>query len=191
MQKTECRRIIAIGGSTGAPEVLGQIITGLKRDFKIPILVTQHISPGFLDCMASCLSYGNGKIVEIAVNEAEILPGHIYLAPDGLHLGVSDNHRIVLSNSPAINRHKPAISYLFRSVSEAYGSNGVGILLSGMGRDGAEELKIMRERGALTIVQDKNSSVIYGMGKRAIELGAALHVLPPDKISAMLNALVE
>ncbi len=113
------------------------------------------------------------------------------MAPDGAHMEVDRQGRILLRKGDSVNGMCPSVSVLFRSVAAAYGESAAGILLTGMGRDGAEELKVMRDRGAVTIAQDKESSVIHGMPGEAIRLGAARHVLPPDQISSLLTEAVE
>ncbi|MFQ6041352.1 MAG: chemotaxis response regulator protein-glutamate methylesterase [Candidatus Poribacteria bacterium] len=195
-------KVVAIGASTGGPQVLQTILRRLPEDFSAPVLIVQHIAAGFLEGLAEWLSQTTPLSIHIAKHGEYILPGHAYLAPDDFHLGVerikSPNPlwergyigRIALSKDEPENSLRPAVSSLFRSVAKAFGENSVGVLLTGMGRDGAEELKLMREKGAVTIAQDKESSVVHGMPGEAIKLGAATHVLPPDEIAAMLENLV-
>ncbi|HSV79015.1 MAG TPA: CheB methylesterase domain-containing protein, partial [Ramlibacter sp.] len=127
--------------------------------------------------------------VEVAHGGAPALPGHVYLAPDDHHLGVAPGGRIVLSRDPPENHVRPAVSFLFRSLATVYGAHAVGVLLTGMGRDGAEELKQMKEAGAVTIAQDQDSSLVHGMPGAAIALGGATQVLPAERIAEALAAL--
>jgi two-component system chemotaxis response regulator CheB len=127
--------------------------------------------------------------VHLAADRELLLAGHVYVAPSGAHLGVTGNHRIMLEAGPPENGLRPAISYLFRSVAAAFGRHAAAILLTGMGTDGAEALKLVRDRGGVTIAQDQATSVVHGMPGEAIRLGAAVHVLPPESIGAFLRNL--
>jgi two-component system chemotaxis response regulator CheB len=181
-------RVVGIGASTGGPPVLQNILSGLTRDFGAPLLVVQHIARGFLPGMVEWLNQTTGLPVHVAAHGALISPGHVYIAPDDFHLGVSSAGRLLLAREPAEGGLRPAVSWLFRSMAENFGANAIGVLLTGMGRDGAAELKLLRDQGAVTIAQDRDSSVVHGMPGAAIELGAAMHVLPADRIaSALLN----
>jgi two-component system chemotaxis response regulator CheB len=182
---------IGIGASTGGPPVLQTILAGLSKDYPVPIFVVQHIAVGFVSGMAEWLNQTTPLQIHIASHGACPLPGHVYLAPDDFHMGVSPGGAVVLTREEPENHLRPAVSYLFRSLAQAYGANAVGVLLTGMGRDGAEELKAMRDRGAVTIAQDRESSVVHGMPGVAIALGAATHVLPADRIAQTLVALVQ
>ncbi|MCL5024400.1 MAG: chemotaxis-specific protein-glutamate methyltransferase CheB [Nitrospirae bacterium] len=182
-------RVIAIGASTGGPVVIQEILNALPKDFPAGILIVQHIAAGFLDGMVDWLGQTSGVPVRIAADGERLLPGYAYFAPDGLNLGIRGNGRIHLDNRVAKGGVKPSVAYLFRSVAETFGKNAVGLLLSGMGSDGAAELKLMREKGAVTIAQDRATSVIFGMPGAAVELGAATYVLPPEKIIGALMTL--
>lgn len=182
-------KIIAIGASTGGPPVIQALLAGLPKSLPVPVLIVQHIATGFLEGMAEWLRQTTGFQVEMAEQGQQIVPGRVYLAPDGFQMGIGSFGRIQLRNEPPENGMRPSVSYLFRSVASTYGANSVGILLTGMGRDGAEELKLMRDNGAVTIAQDAETSVVHGMPGEAIRLGAPTHVLPPDQIAAMLGML--
>lgn len=183
--------VVAIGASTGGPVVIRTILDALPKDFPASILIVQHIAAGFLEGMVRWLAETSGVAVKIAEHGEHLLPGHAYLAPDGFNLGVDGQGRIYLDSGDTKNSQRPSVGYLFRSVAESFGRNAIGLLLTGMGGDGAEELKLMKERGAVTIAQDKESSVIYGMPGIAVELGAATYVLSPERITAMLSALTK
>jgi two-component system chemotaxis response regulator CheB len=182
-------KVVAIGTSTGGPPVLQTILTGLSKDFSVPVLIVQHIAAGFLPGLVDWLNQTTGFPIHIAAHGEPLLPGCAYLAPDGSHMGLGANGQIALSSQEPENGLRPAVSYLFRSVAAVCGANAVGVLLTGMGRDGADELKLLKELGAVTIAQDAESSVVHGMPGEAIKLGAATYVLAPDKIPAVLAAL--
>jgi two-component system, chemotaxis family, protein-glutamate methylesterase/glutaminase len=183
-------RLIGIGASTGGPLVLQTILSGLPRDFPVPLLIVQHIARGFLPGMVDWLSQTTGLRVRIAAHGAAALPGHAYVAPDDFHLAADARGHMVLAREEAESGLRPAVSYLFRSLADSYGANAVGVLLTGMGKDGAKELKRMKDHGAHTIAQDRESSIVHGMPGEAIELGAASQILPADKIAGALLAQI-
>jgi two-component system chemotaxis response regulator CheB len=183
-------RFIGLGASTGGPPVLQTILSGLPKDFAVPLLIVQHIAPGFLHGMVEWLNQTTGLHVHVAAHSTVGLPGHVYIAPDDFHLGVGSGGRMVLAREAPENGVRPAVSFLFRSLAQTCGANAVGVLLTGMGKDGAAELKQMKDRGACTIAQDRDSSIVHGMPGEAIELNAATYVLPADRIAAALIAQV-
>lgn len=184
-------QLVVIGASTGGPPVLHEILSCLTGDVSAPILVVQHIAKGFLNGLVEWLGSKALLPVHIASHGERILPGHIYIAPDGFHMGIKNRSIISLSKNAPENGIRPSVSYLFRSAIDGYGGNMAGILLTGMGRDGADELCIMKEMGAITIAQDKESSVVHGMPGEAIKLGGATHVLPPAEIAVLLKNLLK
>ncbi len=183
--------LVAIGSSTGGPAVLQTLLANLRKEFLPPLVITQHIAPGFLEGLAKWLGQTTGRPIHIASQREQLLPGHVYLAPDGFHMGVEHPGAIVLSKEAPEHGMRPAVSYLFRSVTHSFGKTAIGILLTGMGRDGAEELKQMRDGGSLTIAQDQETSVVFGMPGEAVRLGGAVHILPPEKIAATLNDVID
>jgi len=183
-------RLVAMGASTGGPMVLQKILSGLPKDFSAPVLIVQHMTTGFIQGFVEWVSQTSGFPVRVAIYGELLIPGHAYVAQDGLHMGIGSGNRIELSHDKPENGLRPSVSYLFRSVIKTYSRNAIGVLLTGMGRDGAEELKLMKDNGAVTIVQDKESSVVHGMPGEAIGLGAATYVLPADGIAAALTHLV-
>jgi two-component system, chemotaxis family, protein-glutamate methylesterase/glutaminase len=183
-------KIVAIGASTGGPLVLKKIISGLPRKFPAPLLIVQHISQGFVKGFVDWLANTTNFPIHIASQGEYPLPGHCYIAPDGCHMGIERGPRIILSNHKPENGLRPSVAFLFRSVANIFGSGSVGVLLTGMGKDGAEELKLMKEMGAFTIVQDEESSVVFGMPGEAVKLNAASRVLPPGEIATTLISLV-
>ncbi|MCX6844861.1 MAG: chemotaxis-specific protein-glutamate methyltransferase CheB [candidate division WOR-3 bacterium] len=182
-------RAIAIGASTGGPPVLQRILSRLPRDLPVPLLIVQHMAAGFIRGFAEWLSGASSFPVHIASPGEVPLPGHGYTPPDGLHLGLDSDARIMLSDLPPENGLRPAVAHLFRSVAQVLGPDAAGVLLTGMGTDGAKELKMMKDRGAITIAQDEASSVVFGMPGEAVKLGAAAYVLPPEGIAALLATL--
>ena len=186
---TQRFEVVAMGASTGGPTVLKQILSGLSGDFSIPILIVQHMTQGFIGGFVNWLSRAANYPVSVAVNGQEMEAGYAYVAPDGLQMGVNGTGQIVLTRGEPEHGLCPSVSHLFRSVSRAYGKNAVGILLTGMGRDGAYELKVMRDQGMMTIAQNKESSVVFGMPGEAIGMNAASYILPPDKMPRMLKKL--
>jgi two-component system chemotaxis response regulator CheB len=178
-------QIIAIGASTGGTEAIKDVLLGFAPDTP-GVLITQHIPKAFSGPFAKRMD----RCCRMSVCEAEdgqqVLPGHVYIAPGDQHLLLArDGARYVcrLNNGDSVNRHKPAVDVLFRSVAEHAGRNAVGVILTGMGRDGARGLKEMREAGAATIAQDEASSVVWGMPGEAVAIGAAGEVLPLAAIS--------
>jgi two-component system, chemotaxis family, protein-glutamate methylesterase/glutaminase len=184
-------RLIGIGASTGGPPVLQSILLGLPKDFAVPLLIVQHIARGFLPGMVEWLTQTTGLRVQIAAHGAIPLPGHAYVAPDDFHLGIVASGRIMLSREAPESGVRPAVAYLFRTLADQCGASAVGVLLTGMGKDGAAELKRMKDRGAMTIAQDRDSSIVHGMPGEAIQLGAATQVLAADQIAPALIAQVE
>jgi two-component system chemotaxis response regulator CheB len=182
-------RLVAVGASTGGPPVIQTVLSDLYKDFQAPILIVQHMAAGFIPGFAEWLARQSNLPVHVAVHGEQALPGHVYIAQDGSHMKADSGGRILLSKDEPENGHRPSVSYLFRSVASHYGKNAVGVLLSGMGKDGAEELRLMKNEGAVTIVQDRESSVVYGMPGEAVRLGAMTYVLSPEKIGAVLNGL--
>jgi two-component system chemotaxis response regulator CheB len=181
--------IVAIGASTGGPVALQTLLSMLAPDFAVPIVIVQHMTAGFVDGFVQWLAQSSSLPIHVASHGQQAQSGHVFFAPDGFQMRVDSGRRILLSNDEPENGLRPSVSYLFRSVADTFGKNAVGVLLTGMGKDGAEELKLMKEKGGMTIAQDKDSSVVHGMPGEAIRLGAACHVLPPDRIAAALARL--
>jgi len=184
-------KVVAIGASTGGPPALQSIFSCLKKDFPVPLLVVQHITKNFLEGMVEWLGKTTVLPIQIATHGEPLLPGHIYFAPDNFHMGVGSGGRVELSNGAPENYVRPSVSYLFRSVNQVYGKGAIGVLLTGMGRDGAYEMGLMKKNGAATVTQDKESCVVYGMPYEAIKLDAATHVLPLKTIPVILEELVK
>jgi two-component system chemotaxis response regulator CheB len=178
--------VVAVGASTGGPIALQTILSGLPPDFPVPVLIVQHMAAGFIHGMLEWLSQTSGLQLHVAHEGEKILGGHAYFGPDGFDMGVDKSGLIRLRHAGPDGAIRPSASYLFRSVAQVYVEKSAGVLLTGMGSDGAAELKIMRDKGAVTIIQDRDSSVVYGMPGAAQELGAAMYELSPDKIGSAL-----
>ena len=190
MQPAEIQ-LAAIGASTGGPPALQKILSRLPQDLPFPVLIVQHITRGFVRGFAEWLSGASGFPARIASQGELPLPGRAYIAPDGFHMGVGTGPRIVFSDDAPENGLRPSIAYLFRSVAQVLGPAAVGVLLTGMGRDGAQELKAMKDKGAITVAQDEESSVVSGMPGEAVKLGAATYVLTPEGIADFLASLMK
>lgn len=182
-------KVIAMGASTGGPPVLQTILAMLPRDFPLPILIVQHIASGFVTSFVEWLAQSCNLPVHVATHGEYIAPSHVYVAPDEFQMRVELGGKIVLTKDDPENGLRPSVSYLFRSLAAVYGDKAAAVLLTGMGRDGAEELGLLRGKGAVTIAQDKDSSVVHGMPGEAIKLDAATYILAPDKIAAVLIGL--
>ncbi|MDH5257611.1 MAG: chemotaxis response regulator protein-glutamate methylesterase [Gammaproteobacteria bacterium] len=179
-------KIIAIGASTGGTEAIKDVLMGLPADTP-GIVITQHIPAQFSGPFAKRMNGCCAMEVCEATDGEQILPGHVYIAPGSHHLMVvrsGARYLCKLSDGPPVNRHKPSVDVLFRSVSQNVGANAIGVILTGMGNDGAAGLKEMQEAGAPTFAQDENSSVVWGMPGEAVKLGAADTVLPLSKVAA-------
>ena len=182
--------VVALGASTGGPPVLQTILAGLPKDFTAPVLIVQHMASGFVQGFVEWLAQSSALPVQLATHGETILPGHVYVAPDEFQMKVERGGRIVLGREEPKNGLRPSVACLFRSVAESYGSDAVAGLLTGMGRDGAEELKLLRDKGAVTFAQDEESCVVYGMPGEAAKLDAATIILAPEKIAPVLASMV-
>ncbi len=179
-------QVIAIGASTGGPMALQIILSRLTPDLPVPVLIVQHIAKGFVNGFKVWLSATSGIKLKIAEDGETISDGIGYIAPDNCHMGISPRKKIILNDQPPENGLKPSVSFLFRSVAQAFGPNACGVLLTGMGKDGAEELKAMKDKGAFTLVQNKESCIVFGMPGEALSIGAADQALSPEKIAEIL-----
>ena len=186
--------LIAIGACTGGPAAIVDIFRGLPADFAVPILLVIHIGDPFASAFAEWLD-GQTKLRVRYARDGEPIPARgksgVLMAPPGLHLVAAHGH-LRLQNTPERNSCRPSIDVLFESLARQHGSETVACLLTGMGKDGAAGLLALRHAGALTLAQDENSSLIFGMPGEAIEMGAANRVLPLDQFSgALLDAVRE
>jgi len=182
-------RVVAIGASTGGTEAIARILEVLPPDGH-GIVIAQHIVPEFTRRFAERLDSVSAVEVREAGDGDPILKGHAYLAPAHHHLRVvrsGARYLCTLSDEPPVNRHRPSVDVLFASVAQTAGPNAIGVLLTGMGADGADGLAAMRAQGARTIAQDRDTSVVWGMPGEAVKRDAASEVLALDKIAARLR----
>ncbi len=183
------REVVVLGASTGGPPVLQTILSALPAPFPLPVLIVQHMAAGFTEGFAGWLAQSSGMPVHVAVHGEKVAGGHAYVAPDARQMKVDPSGRIVLTDDPMENGVRPSVSYLFRAVAGIYGASAVAGLLTGMGRDGAEELKLLRDKGALTFAQDQKTCVVHGMPGEAVKLDAARYVLTPDQVASLLTSI--
>jgi two-component system, chemotaxis family, protein-glutamate methylesterase/glutaminase len=180
--------IIAIGSSTGGTEAVKDLLEMLPPDMP-PILITQHMPERFTKTWADRLN----SLCRIAVKEAQhgdsVLPGHALVAPGNFHMTLvrsGARYTVHLNQDPPVNRHRPSVDVMFASVAQYAGANAVGVILTGMGGDGAKEMLTMKRAGAFTLAQDEASCVVFGMPKEAIKAGAVDKVLPLDDIAGAI-----
>ena len=181
-------RLVVIGASTGGTEAIKEVLMALPADFPA-VVITQHMPPGFTASFAARLN-GLCKLdVREAINGERILPGHAYIAPGGQQFRVDRsgaNYVAVVEEGELVNRHRPSVEVLFRSAARVAGRNAFGIMLTGMGNDGAKAMREMKDAGAYNFVQDEASCIVFGMPREAILHGAADEVLPLSKIAEAL-----
>ena len=184
-------RVVAVGVSTGGPQALQYLLPQLPKDFPGTILVVQHMPEGFTEMFSRRLD----EICSIKVKEAQsgdlLLAGRALICPGSRHLKVKHlplGDVVVLSDEPRVNGHRPSVDVLFRSVAEEFGNNCVGVLMTGMGEDGAQGLGQLKAAGAMTIAQNEESCVVYGMPKAAIERGYAVRVVSLEALANTLQA---
>jgi two-component system chemotaxis response regulator CheB len=184
--RSSTEKLIVIGASTGGTEAIREVLQNFPADCPATV-ITQHMPPGFTTSFAARLD-GLCRIrVKEAVHGERILPGHAYIAPGGLHFAVGRsgaNYVAELSDTEPVNRHKPSVEVLFKSVARNVGQNAIGIMLTGMGKDGATAMLEMKRAGAFNIAQDEASCIVFGMPKEAIAAGAVDEVMPLSRIGA-------
>lgn len=180
--------VLSIGASTGGPPAVLALLKDLSPKIPVPVLLVQHIYPGFAPGLVEWLSNETQWRVELLSTNAKARLGTVYLCENGFQMGIKPDGTITVTESNnSDSKHCPSVSHLFASTAAAYGQKSIGIILSGMGNDGAEELKLMRDKGALTIAQDQQSAIIYGMPGEAARLNAAEYVLSPTATARLLN----
>ena len=180
--------LLAVGASTGGPKAVMSLLRTLPADFPGTVFVVQHIAEGFARGFASWLNRECALSVRLAVDSDRYLPGEALIAPDGRHMTVADG-RVRLSDAPPVNCCRPSIDVFFNSLALERCDQTVGVLLTGMGRDGAQGMLRIKEAGGTTLVQDESSCAVFGMPKAAINLDAADQVVPLDQIPAAILKL--
>lgn len=176
-------RILALGASTGGPQALQRILQQLPSSFPVPVLCVQHISEGFLQGLVDWLNQECAIAVTVAQSGLIPQPGTVYFPPDGRHLELDGQGRLLVSHKLAVGGYRPSVTLLFQAIAQYYRRAAVGVLLTGMGRDGADGLQAIAQAGGVTIAQDEATSVVFGMPQAAIALGAAQQILPLDAIA--------
>jgi two-component system chemotaxis response regulator CheB len=182
--------LVAIGASTGGPQAFQEILSVIPANFPVPILCVQHISPGFLDGFISWLGDSCTLCVQIAKTGEKPQPGIAYFPPDRQHLRLDSQGRFICLEGPPVDSHCPSVTVLFQNLAQRFGASSIGVLLTGMGRDGASGLLDLRQKGGYTIAQDEASSIVFGMPQEAIKLGAAKVVLPLAEIAGHIKGVV-
>lgn len=183
-------KAIAIGASTGGPQALHTILTQLPKNLSVPVFCVQHISEGFLQGLVTWLAAECPLPIKIARPGELPLPGVIYFAPERSHLELGHQGQFVCSSSTPVDGHCPSVTVLFQSAVRHYGNSLIGVLLTGMGRDGATGLLDIALQGGTTIAQDEQSCVVFGMPKEAISIGAVKHILAIEAIPPLLNKIL-
>ncbi len=181
--------VLAIGASTGGPPAVMSLLKELNTKIPIPVLLVQHIYPGFAPGLVEWLIAETSWKVELLSKNAKAQPGRVYLCENGFQMGIKADGTITVVPQNGDTHHCPSVSHLFSTVAGSFGARSIGIILSGMGNDGAEELKLMREKGALTIAQDKKSAILYGMPGEAAKLNAAEYILSPTASAKLINQI--
>lgn len=183
--------ILLIGASTGGPPVLREIVAGLGNSFPLPVVVVQHIAPGFASSLASWLRSVGSLRVALVSSTTRLEPGTLYLPDDGIHVIVESRRAVSISTAPPRNHQRPSIDPLFESAASVYGAEAVGALLTGMGDDGVAGMVTLGQAGAYTIAQEPTSCAVDSMPANAIKKGAVAKILPPHAIAAEVARLLE
>ena len=184
-------RVVAIASSTGGPRALAQIFSGMRAGFPLPIVVAQHISDGFVNGLVEWLDSVTPVKVKFAADGELLQENRVYFAPAGTHITVKASGRLALAGAALEDLLHPSCDLLLASAGEAFGAQSLGVILTGMGDDGVEGLRSIRERGGYTVAQDESTSVVFGMPKVAIDNGLIDKVCPLDEIGGLLQQLAE
>lgn len=183
-------RVVAIAASTGGPAALAHILCDMPPDFALPVLVVQHIAKGFVDGFAAWLNTAGASLrVKVAHDGEPLCPRTVYVAPDDRHLGVADESTITVSDSAPIDGFRPSGTFLFESVARTFGGAVMAVVLTGMGADGVSGLRAVRVAGGRIIVQDEDTSVVFGMPGAALSAGLADDTVPLGAIATRLREL--
>ncbi|MFK8331642.1 chemotaxis response regulator protein-glutamate methylesterase [Pseudomonas sp. BJa5] len=185
-EEVQRQRLVAIGSSAGGPAALEVLLKGLPRDFPAAIVLVQHVDQVFAAGMADWLSSASGLPVRLACEGEAPQPGQVLLAGTNHHIRLLKSGTLAYTAEPVNEIYRPSIDVFFESVARYWRGDAVGVLLTGMGRDGAQGLKLMRQQNFLTIAQDQHSSAVYGMPKAAAAIDAAVEIRPLERIAARL-----
>ena len=182
--------MVVIGASTGGPQALKEILAQLPADFPLPIVCVQHISQGFLQGLVDWLAVDCSLPIAIAEAEGRPQAGTVYFPPEGRHLKFDEDGRFLVADGSKVDTHLPSVTVSFKSAAYRFGSHVIGVLLTGMGEDGVDGMLAISDQGGITIAQNEQSCVVFGMPQRAIEVRAASHILPLQDIASMLISTV-
>jgi two-component system chemotaxis response regulator CheB len=183
--------LVVIGASTGGPPALAKVLGGLPRYFPVPIAIVQHIATGFIAGLRQWLERQSALPVQVAADDVPLQSGHVYLAPDDRHLEIGPGRILTLNSEEPSRGHRPSVDRLMDSAARIYGPDVVGVLLTGMGRDGAQGLRSIRDAGGRTIVQDEDTSLVFGMPREAILNDAAEIVSPLERIAGEIVEAIQ
>jgi two-component system, chemotaxis family, protein-glutamate methylesterase/glutaminase len=182
-------RVLGVATSTGGPGALMELLTGLGDGFSLPVVVVQHMTPSFMEGFASWLASVTPMPLKVMEERTRLAPGRVYLAPCNRHLVIEGGYA-ALDDSPPVGSHRPAADMMFSSMARAAGPLGIGVLLTGMGEDGASGLCDLHASGGYTIAEDETSAVVYGMPAAAVRLGGASESLPLSHIAPRIRELI-
>ncbi|MBS3946679.1 MAG: chemotaxis response regulator protein-glutamate methylesterase [Dethiobacter sp.] len=187
--QAKARRVVAIGASTGGPQALEKLLTALPGDLPAAVLVTQHMPPSFTRALAERLN----KLSALDIKEAEdgepVLMGKVYVAPGNFHLEVDGSHCVRLSQTPPVEYVRPSATVMMKAMASVYKNDALGVILTGMGKDGAEGMIAIKRQGGMTMAQDEATAVIFSMPRAAIQAGVVDRILPLGEMSGMITAL--
>lgn len=188
-------RIVAIGASTGGPRALQEVITNLSGDIPCGIVIVQHMPPGFTKSLAERLNSLSSVTVTEAQHNDIVRPGLVFIAPGGYHLLIAregGNIVVKLNQDPPVGGHRPAVDPMMESVAHIFGSKAIGVILTGMGNDGAKGIQAIKRQNGRTIAEDQSTAVVFGMPKAAIEMGVVDKVVPITNVAdEILKALAK
>jgi two-component system chemotaxis response regulator CheB len=182
--------VVALAASTGGPPAIQQVLAGLPADFPLPVLVVQHIAKGFSDGFTQWLNSTVALPVTTALAGAPLTAGHVHVAPEGGHLGVSPSYAIEISDAAPIAGFRPSASYLFNSVAGVYRDAALAVIMTGMGSDGLEGLRAVKQCGGTVIAQDEASSVVFGMPGVALEANVVDDTVGLEQIARRIQQFV-
>jgi two-component system chemotaxis response regulator CheB len=187
LERSERIGLVAMAASTGGPAALANVLSQLPADLAVPVLVVQHISPGFEAGLVDWLQTISNLQVRLASSRLSLRAGEVAIAPTGRHLGVS-HETMILDGADPVDGHRPSATYLFSSVAATWGAEAMGVILTGMGADGARGLLELRNAGGYVVAQDEATSIVYGMPGAAVELGAVDRIIP---LNAIADAIIK
>ncbi len=181
--------VVAVAASTGGPQILQRMLSELPEDFPAPIAIVQHINAAFAESLSGWLSNSSRLKVRLAQDGELLMPGHVLIAPPGMHMVIPFRGRVALKAGVERDGHMPSGTVLLESAAKAYGRRAVGVILTGMGEDGAAGMLAIKQAGGITLAQDEESCVVFGMPGAAVERNAVAHLVPGDEVASALLKL--